>query len=157
MKLKLLLAVLLLVPAASSVFAQTHPSADLIITNAKVWTVDKSRPRAEAVAVIGERIVAVGGSSEIDGWRGPQTKLIDAQGKLLLPGFNDAHLHFLSGGAQLDQVDLKDASSVEEFARRKRQRVSGFWEGVGMSRSGPQRKCPPRRQLTRSLRTPRCL
>ncbi|MCI0348727.1 MAG: amidohydrolase [Acidobacteriales bacterium] len=117
MKLKLLHAVLPLLLAVLTTSAQTHPSADLIITNAKVWTVDKSRPRAEAVAVIGERIVAVGTSSEIDGWRGPQTKLIDAQGKLLLPGFNDSHLHFLSGGAQLDQVDLKDASTPEEFAR----------------------------------------
>ena len=118
MKLKLLLAVVLLTLEGLVASAQAHPSADLIVTNAKVWTVDKSHPRAEAVAVIGERIVAVGTSSEIDGWRGPQSKLIDAQGKLLLPGFNDAHLHFLSGGAQLDQVDLKDASSVEEFARR---------------------------------------
>src|SRR5262245_30433849 len=118
MKPQLILSLLLSTLAISAGSAQTHPAADLIVTNAKVWTVDKSQPRAEAVAVIGERIVAVGTNSEIDGWRGSQTKLIDAQGKLLLPGFNDSHLHFLSGGAQLDQVDLKDASSLEEFARR---------------------------------------
>ena len=109
--------------------AQSHPSAELVITNAKVWTVDKSRPQAEAVAVIGERIVAVGSNGEIDAWRGPQTKTIDAQGKLLLPGFDDAHLHFISGGAQLDQVDLKDAASPEEFARRIGEQVKKTAKG----------------------------
>jgi predicted amidohydrolase YtcJ len=118
MKLKVLLQLAVLTCLIQCTFAEQHPAADLVITNAKVWTVDKATPRAEAVAVIRERIVAVGTSSEIDAWRGPQTRIIDAQGKLLLPGFNDAHLHFISGGAQLDQVDLKDAASPEEFARR---------------------------------------
>src|SRR5437868_3484645 len=98
--------------------AQLRPSAELIVTNAKIWTVDSSMPRAEAVAVIGDRIVAVGTATDIDIWRGTNTRVIDAGGKLLLPGFNDAHTHFVSGGFQLDSVDLKDADSPEEFARR---------------------------------------
>ena len=98
--------------------AQSRPEADLIITNAKVWTVDKSLPLAQAVAVLGDRIVAVGSSTDIDTWHGPHTHLIDAGGKLLLPGFNDAHVHFVSGGKQLDSIQLNDASSPEEFARR---------------------------------------
>jgi predicted amidohydrolase YtcJ len=118
MKLKHLLELLIASCAITSTFAQPHPSADLVVANAKVWTGDKAQPGAEAVAAIGKRIVAVGSNSEIDAWRGPQTKVIDAQGKLLLPGFNDAHVHFISGGAQLDQVDLKDAASAQEFARR---------------------------------------
>jgi predicted amidohydrolase YtcJ len=118
MKPKLLVQIIAINCVIHTAVAQSHPAADLVITNAKVWTVDKARPRAEAVAIIRERIVAVGTSSEIDAWRGPQTRIIDAQGKLLLPGFNDAHLHFISGGAQLEQVDLKDAASPEEFARR---------------------------------------
>ena len=97
---------------------QRKPAADLIITNAKVWTVDKSAPTAEAVAILGDRIVAVGLTADVDLWRGPQTKVIDADGKLLLPGFNDAHVHFTSGGSQLDNVQLNDATSAEEFARR---------------------------------------
>jgi predicted amidohydrolase YtcJ len=97
--------------------AQSRPEADLIITNAKVWTVDKSMPTAQAVAVLGDRIVAVGSGADIEAWHGPHTHLIDAGGKLLLPGFNDAHVHFVSGGQQLDNVQLKDASSPEEFAR----------------------------------------
>ena len=98
--------------------AQPKPTATLIITNAAIYTVDKQHPKAEAVAVIRERIVALGSSAEIDLWRGPQTKVIDAGGKLLLPGFNDAHVHFIQGGAQLDQVNLTDAANPEEFTRR---------------------------------------
>src|ERR1700756_4331080 len=78
--------------------AQPKPTATLIITNAAVYTVDKQHPTAEAVAIIGDRIVAVGSSAEIDMWHGPETKVIDARRKLVLPGFNDAHVHFIKGG-----------------------------------------------------------
>ncbi len=98
--------------------AQSKPAADLIIFNAKIWTVDKSLPTAEAVAVLGDRIVGVGSNRDIDEWRGPKTRLVDAGGKLLLPGFNDAHAHLVLGGEQLDAVQLKDAGSAEEFAHR---------------------------------------
>ena len=98
--------------------AQPKPTATLIITNAAVYTVDKQHPTAEAVAIIGDRIVAVGSSAEIDVWHGPETKVIDARRKLVLPGFIDAHVHFIQGGAQLDQVQLTDAASPEEFAKR---------------------------------------
>ncbi len=97
--------------------AQPKPAADLVIINGKIWTVDKSLPMAQAVAVLGDRIVAVGSATEIEVWRGPQTKVIDAGGKLVLPGFNDAHVHFVSGGMQLDNVQLKDATSAQEFVR----------------------------------------
>ncbi len=108
----------LLLSATLSVYGQTKPAADLIIRNAKIWTVDAARPEAEAVAVLGDRIVAVGSASEIEAWRGAKTQVADAGGKRLLPGFNDAHVHFFDGGAQLDQVQLNDATSAQEFARR---------------------------------------
>jgi predicted amidohydrolase YtcJ len=98
--------------------AQSRPAADLIITNGKIWTVDKSLPMAQAVAVLGDRIVAVGSSADVEAWRGRNTQVIDAGGKLLLPGFNDAHVHFVSGGKQLDSIQLNDATSSQEFARR---------------------------------------
>ncbi len=98
--------------------ADDKPAADLIVTNGKVYTVDKAHPTAEAVAVIGAHIVAISTSAEIDAWRGPNTKVIDAHGRLVLPGFNDSHVHFISGGLQLDSVQLNDASSPEEFAKR---------------------------------------
>src|SRR6266853_6356739 len=91
--------------------AQSKPAADLIIRNAKVWTVDKSHPTAQAVAVLGDRIVAVGSNDDIEAWHGPRTRVIDAGGKLMLPGFNDAHVHFVDGGLALDQVELNDATS----------------------------------------------
>lgn len=116
MKILIVLLVVLLGPAL--LVGETKPSADLIITNANVYTVDKALPRAEAVAVIGTRIVAVGTASEIDAWRGPETRIIDARGRLVLPGFNDSHVHFVSGGQQLDSVELKDAQSPQEFADR---------------------------------------
>jgi predicted amidohydrolase YtcJ len=112
-----------------SVFAQTKPAADLIIQNARIWTVDRSLPEAEAVAILGERIVAVGSSREVDAWRGPHTRVVDAAGKRLLPGFNDAHVHFTDGGAQLDNVQLNDAASPQEFARRIRERAAKTGKG----------------------------
>ncbi len=105
--------------------------ADFIITNARVWTGNKLQPTAEAVAISGERIAGVGSVAEIDAWRGPSTKTMDARRRLLLPGFNDAHVHFVSGGAQLDNVDLRDAASQREFALRifakARQLQKGGW------------------------------
>jgi predicted amidohydrolase YtcJ len=102
---------------ASNLLAQSKPAADLIITNAKVWTVDKAHPTAQAVAVLGERIIAVGSNADVEVLRGRETKVIDAGGKLLLPGFNDAHVHFVSGGLQLDAAQLNDAASTDEFVR----------------------------------------
>jgi predicted amidohydrolase YtcJ len=115
----------------SGVYAneQPKPSATLSITNANIYTADKQSPHTEAVAVIGDRIVAVGSRKEIDSWRGPQTKVMDASGKLLLPGFNDAHVHFISGGAQLDQVNLNDAATPEEFAKRIGAQVNRTMKG----------------------------
>ena len=110
-------------------YAQTEPAADLIIQNAHVWTVDASRPEAEAVAVLGHRIVAVGSSQQVDAWRGPHTRVVDAGGKRLLPGFNDAHVHFADGGAQLDSVQLNDATSAQEFVRRIRERAAKSAKG----------------------------
>src|ERR1700730_3114064 len=72
---------------------QSRPSADLTIRNAKIWTVDKASPTAQAVAILRDRIVAVGSNEEIESWRGASTRVIDASGKLLLPGFNDSHVH----------------------------------------------------------------
>src|SRR5690242_4880446 len=115
--------------ASSLVPAQSKPAADLIVTNARIWTVDKTRPHAEALAVLGDRIVAVGSAAEVDTWHGPMTKVLDAQGKLLLPGFNDAQVHFVDGGDHLQAVQLKDAASPEEFARKIGDRVKSTAKG----------------------------
>ena len=113
--MKLLLTIVLcLMPYAA--FAQT--SADLVLLNGKIWTVSERQPEAEAVAVVGNRIAAVGSTKDIRRWIGVQTKVIDLQGKRLVPGFNDAHVHFLDGGAGLASVQLRDAATQEEFRKR---------------------------------------
>src|SRR5207248_10142377 len=91
-----------------------------VIVNANVHTLDARQPTAEAVAVSGNRIVAVGTNEEIKRLAGARTRVVDARGALVLPGFNDAHVHFLSGGFQLSSVDLRDAATPQEFAERIR-------------------------------------
>ncbi len=103
---------------APGALAASRPAADLIVTNARVWTVDPKRPEAEALAILGDRLVAVGSRAEVEAWRGPSTEVIDAGGRRVLPGFNDAHVHFVDGSAKLSRVDLKDARSPDEFTRR---------------------------------------
>ena len=115
--LGILAAVTMVVPVGICL-AQAQPAADLIVTNGHVWTGSVEHPEAEAIAVVGERIVAVGTSDEIGAWRGPATRVIDGRGHRVVPGFNDSHVHFIWGGQQLDNVDLRDAPSPEEFARR---------------------------------------
>jgi predicted amidohydrolase YtcJ len=91
---------------------------DLIIINAAVHTMDPAHPTAEAVAVLGNGIAAVGSTADIRPLAGPGTRVIDGAGKLVLPGFNDAHVHFLMGGFSLANVDLRDAQSPQEMAKR---------------------------------------
>ena len=98
--------------------ADSRPAADLIVRNARIWTVDASRPEAEALAVLQGRFVAVGSNRAVGAWQGPATRMVDAGGRRLLPGFNDAHVHFSDGGVALVGVQLNDATSEADMARR---------------------------------------
>jgi predicted amidohydrolase YtcJ len=126
---------LLLLALPPFLWPQAQPAADLIILNAIVWTVDKTHPTAQAVAVLGDRIVAVGSNGDVEAWHDGRTRTIDASGKLLLPGFNDSHVHFVDGGLSLDSVQLNDATSAAEFARRIGEQVKktpkGEWVTSG--------------------------
>ncbi len=93
-------------------------SADLVLLNGKIWTVNDKQPEAEAVAVLGNRLIAVGASKDIRKLIGPQTRVIDLQGRRVVPGFNDAHVHFFNGGAGLASVQLRDTKTPQEFANR---------------------------------------
>jgi len=88
-------------------------AADLVLTGGHVHTVDRSRPRAEAVAVRGERIVAVGSAADVAPHIGPRTRVVDLGGRLLLPGFQDAHVHPISGGVDRLQCDLRESRGRE--------------------------------------------
>lgn len=87
--------------------------ADILITNANVITMDRACPRAEAVALRGKRIAFVGSNIDAAAWRGPQTRVIDAQGYTLLPGLIDSHYHLLWGSLNLDGMQF---NGVADFA-----------------------------------------
>ena len=105
---------------APSSIAWTQPpvAADTVIVNARIYTVNAQQPWAEALAIGGDKILAVGSTKEVAVYRGPSTKVIDAQGKLILPGFTDCHIHFMEGSLVLTQVDLNGSKSVAEIQRR---------------------------------------
>ncbi|HSA97338.1 MAG TPA: amidohydrolase [Acidobacteriota bacterium] len=94
--------------------------ADTIIVNARVYTVDAAKPWAESVAIREGRIVAVGSNKEIARHKGKTTNVIDATGRLVLPGIADSHVHFVSGSSNLAVVDLAGAKTVEEVQARIR-------------------------------------
>ncbi len=96
--------------------------ADTVLVNGKVWTENPRQPEAEAVAILGNLIVSVGSSADIRKLTGPATKVIELGGKRVLPGFNDAHVHLVDGGAGLASVQLRDTRTQDEF----RQRIAAF-------------------------------
>ena len=107
--------------AMNVALAQPAPSklvADLILLNAVVRTMETNHPLAQAVAMTGNRIAAVGTTREIRQLAGSRTRILDAGGRLVLPGFNDAHVHFLNGGFDLSGVDLRHAKSPQELAEQ---------------------------------------
>lgn len=95
--------------------------ADLILTSGKIWTGNAAQPEAEAVACADGRIVAVGAAAEVGRCAGTQTRVIDLAGRRVVPGFNDAHVHFQMGGSRLAGVELRGAASETELRERIRQ------------------------------------
>lgn len=125
-RLVLSLAVLMCAAAAR---AQVY--ATLVLVDGHIWTENPAQPEAEAVAIYGNRILRVGTSAEVGRLAGPSTRVIDLHGRRVMPGFNDAHVHFVQGGLVLANVQLLDASSQAEFreriARFARSQPAGAW------------------------------
>jgi hypothetical protein len=127
---------LLVVVLATTAYARDD--ADVILINGKIWTLDPARPRAQAVACRVGRILSVGTNADIRRLAGPQTHVIDLEGKLAVPGFNDSHVHFLNGGEQLAGVQLRNAKSdgefrdwIRDYAARSRKGewiTGGYWD-----------------------------
>ena len=92
-------------------------AVNVVIVNARVWTGDARRPWADAIAIEGDRIKAVGSSAEIMKLAAG-ARVIDAKGAMVTPGFSDTHTHFIDGGFRLASVQLRDARTPEEFAAR---------------------------------------
>ncbi|MEM3597209.1 MAG: amidohydrolase [Candidatus Bathyarchaeia archaeon] len=98
--------------------------ASLVILNANVITLDERRPRAEAVAVFGDRLVAVGSNSEVRKYVSDGTRVVDAKGKSVVPGLVDCHVHMAGFGSFLQTVDLRDAKSIVEVQQKIREYVA---------------------------------
>jgi predicted amidohydrolase YtcJ len=90
--------------------------ADLIIRNGAIRTMDEARPAAQSIAVLGNRIIGVGSDAECAQLQGPETKVIDAKGATVLPGFNEAHLHIFGGSISLQQLSIATVKGVENLA-----------------------------------------
>ncbi len=95
--------------------ASEPPAADLVLRNGTVATVDDDAPRAEAVAIVDDRIVAVGSDADIAARVGEQTEVVDLDGRLAVPGFIESHAHFMSLGSAQMQLDLLDATTWSEI------------------------------------------
>jgi len=97
---------------------QEEQPVTLAIINANIWTADEKQPHAEALAISNDKIIRVGTTREINKMINDKTRVIDANGMFVCPGFTDSHLHLLDGGFHLSSVQLRDAATPEEFTRR---------------------------------------
>jgi predicted amidohydrolase YtcJ len=132
--------------------AGKQPAADTIILNARVYTVNAAQPWAEAVAVKDGRILFVGSTKEAKRFKSKDTRVIDAGGRLVLPGIEDSHVHFVSGSKSLARVDLAGTKTVEEIQARIRKFAAehpeaGWIQGRGWLYAAFPGDMPQRKQL----------
>ena len=124
-------AIAVAVAAFSSLVAQTPAPADLILHNARVYTLDSRNPAAEAVGIRGDRIVRVGTDAQVLALRSSSTRVIDARQTAIVPGLQDAHGHIVGLGASLENLDLRGTSTYQQIVDMVRQRVAvsqpGTW------------------------------
>jgi predicted amidohydrolase YtcJ len=126
---RLMLCSIVLLCLITAVDAQVYPS--LMLVHGHVWTEDPAQPETEAIAINGNRILLAGTSAEVLRLAGPSTRVIQLHGRRVVPGFNDAHVHFVPGGQGLASVQLRDAASQAEFRQRfasfARTQSDGAW------------------------------
>ena len=124
--------------------------AELILFNGNLYTLDPKKPFASAVAVGESRIIMTGDDREIMAVKGKQTEIIDLKGRAVLPGFIDAHTHFIDGGLALYDVQLRDAADKEDFISRIQEKaldlnkgewiLNGDWDHQGFTEPEMPRK-----------------
>src|SRR5688572_24782550 len=99
-------------------------TADTLIVNGRIATLDPRQPNAEAIAIRNERILAVGNPGELEKYKGPNTRVIDAGRRIVIPGLNDAHTHFIRGGlTYTNEVRWDGVPSLAEGMRRVREQA----------------------------------
>jgi len=125
----------------------------LLLINGVIYTGDPARSRVEAVAIRGERVVAVGSNSEMRALAGMGTRVVDLHGQFAMPGFNDAHIHLGSAGEAKLKIDLEGASSIADFQQRIRARLKEYRPGEWITGRGwdhtlwPEQRFPTRQAL----------
>jgi len=132
--------------------------AELILKNGRVWTGDPQNPWAEAIAIHHNRIVAVGNNTDVAALATSDARVIDLAGRLTLPGFNDAHVHFITGALRLLQADLSGACSATDIEKRVREYgaahprdawiVGGNWDPS----CAPDHRLPDRGELDAAIK-----
>ena len=132
-------------------FALAAPGwcGQIAILNAKVWTGDPARPYAQALLVDGDRIAAVGSNAEIQKQKAADAKILDAAGKLVTPGFNDAHLHFLSGSLGLANIDLTGICTLASIQQKIAEYATAHPEKAWITGRGWEYYCFPNQRLPR--------
>jgi predicted amidohydrolase YtcJ len=144
--------VAILTRPSREVQVSSNGHADLVFVNGDVYTMDAARSWARAVAVRGGQIVAVGTDDEIADLRGDRTEVVDLAGRMLLPGFQDAHVHPVGGGLDMLQCDLNEADSKQDYldtiAAYARSRPDEEWIlGGGWAQDVFPRGCPVKEDL----------
>ncbi len=134
---------LVLVYGVSAQSAPPKPKADIIFTHGNIYTgvVDAASSlgagkRSEAMAILGHRIIAVGARDEVMKLKGPETKVVDLEGRFVMPGFNDAHMHLASAGLEKMNVNMVGAKTLDEFRERLRARCEAAAPGEWVVGSG---------------------
>lgn len=107
-----------------------NQKADLIITNASIWTGNENQPRANAIAITNDIILAVGSKEDLLKYIGNETRTINLNGEFITPGFIDSHVHLITGGFNLSSVQLRDAKTPEEFIKRIKEFVKTVEPGT---------------------------
>ena len=119
--------------AALLVATTTHAQqnrADLVLLHGDIFTVDSLHPRAQAIAVRGNRIAAVGSDAEIQTWVGPKTRVVDLEGRLAIPGFIDGHGHYTGLGESKLILDLTKAKSWDDIVAQVREKAKSSKPGT---------------------------
>ena len=112
-----IVAIFLGILGVSACTHQSQTPADTVLIHAGIYTVNTEEPRAQAIAIREGKIVAVGSDKEVAAYQGASTKIIDAKGHMVLPGFVDAHVDIMAGAAQLEQVSFNDAKTLGDFQK----------------------------------------
>jgi predicted amidohydrolase YtcJ len=121
----MLLGTSLILQAETQILQWDYLTPDLLITNGKIITVDENFSIAEALAIKDNRIVAVGKTADILNLKGPKTEILDLQGKTVIPGLQDSHIHFLLLGSDLlYKINLGECTSVEQITNMVKEKVS---------------------------------